>query len=92
MESILADYHKDTNEITILEGAKQENWVEVCTRYNDDVERICDVTAIESYTGLYECFDDANKGVFYLVNEDKRLFKLRRKHFLSNIGKGENSR
>ncbi|MBI9089475.1 MAG: hypothetical protein JEZ12_09665 [Desulfobacterium sp.] len=92
MESILAEYHQETNEITIQEGAKQENWVEVCARFNDDVQRICDVTTLENFTGLYQCFDDDNKGVFYLVNEDKRLFKIRRKHFLSNIGKGENSR
>jgi len=92
MESILADYQKETKKITIVKDAEKEDWAEVCNRYNNDVERICNVTDMENFTGLYQCFDDANRGVFYLVNEDKSLFRIRRKHFLSNIGKGENSR
>lgn len=89
MRSILADYDKKTQKIAIHEGAKEENWVKVCNRYNDDVNRICDVTTIKDFTGLYQCFDDHNKTIFYLVNEDKSLFRIRRKHFLGNIGKGD---
>ncbi|MDY0222127.1 MAG: hypothetical protein RBR67_13390 [Desulfobacterium sp.] len=88
MKSIQAEYDKETQQITVQEGAKPEEWVKVCTRYNDDVHRILDVTSIEGFTALYRCFDDDNQEAFYLVNEDKSLFRLRRKHFLRNIGKG----
>ncbi|MDY0375035.1 MAG: hypothetical protein RBQ72_04815 [Desulfobacterium sp.] len=88
MKSIRADYDKETQQTTVKEGAKPEDWVKVCTRYNDDVHRILDVESIEGFTALYRCFDDDNREAFYLVNEDESLFRLRRKHFLRNIGKG----
>lgn len=87
MKSIRADYDKENHQATIQQEAKPEDWVKVCTRYNNDVHRILDVTAVEGFTALYRCFDDDNKEVFYLVNEDEKLFRLKRKHFLKNIGK-----
>ncbi len=62
------------------------NWPQVCRRFNDDVERVCDVTDLIGYTGLYQCFDETNKGVFYLVEEDTALARLKRRHFLENLG------
>ena len=86
MKSIQATYEDTPESIAVKEGAEPENWVEVCRKFNDDVERICDVTGLEDYTGLYVCFDDANTPSHYLVQEDKKLFRLKRKHFLDNIG------
>jgi len=86
MKSIQADFQKDPQEIKIKAGAKHEDWIQVCHRFNDDVERVCDINDLGEYTGLYQCFDELNKGVFYLVEEDKALFQMKRRHFLDNIG------
>ena len=86
MKSIQASYDEKAKKASIKEGAKQEDWAIVCRNFNDDVSRKCDVNSIEDYTGLYECFDHANKSFFYLVREDKSLYRLKRKHFLDNIG------
>jgi len=86
MKSIQADFQKDPQEIKIKPGATQEDWVEVCKRFNDDVQRVCDVVDLEDYTGLYECFDDGNKAFFFLVKEDKSLFRMKRRYFLDNVG------
>lgn len=86
MKSIQAEYDEKTKKIAVQKKAKEEDWVSVCHKFNDDVSRICDVTDVEDYTALYECFDDENKQFYYLVKEDKSLYRMRRKHFLDNIG------
>jgi hypothetical protein len=86
MKSIQAEFQKEPQIIKPRAKAEQEDWVKVCHRFNDDVERICDVSDLGEYTGLYQCFDEFNKGVFYLVEEDKTLFRMKRRHFLDNIG------
>lgn len=86
MKSIQAEFQKDPREIKIKKDAQQEEWPVVCRRFNDDVERVCDVSDLGEYTGLYQCFDEKNQGFFYLVQEDKALFRMKRKHFLDNIG------
>ena len=87
MKSIQAEFQKDPRTIKFKPGAEQEDWVKVCRRFNDDVERVCDVTDMGEYTGLYQCFDEVSKKFFYLVKEDRSLFRMKRKHFLNNIGK-----
>ena len=86
MNCIQAELEKDTDKITIKKDAKVENWIRVCQKFNDDVERIRDITDVEDYTALYECFDAQNIRFFYLVKEDQNLYKMKRKHFLQNIG------
>lgn len=86
MKSIQAEYNEASKAITIKQDAKIEDWVSVCRRFNDDVSKICDVTDIEDYTGLFECFDDENKKYFYLVREDKELRRMKRRHFYENLG------
>lgn len=86
MKAIRAAYEETSKNISIEAGAAVEDWVKVCRKFNDDVERICDVTDVENYTGLYACYDDKNERFYYLVEEDKQLFRLKRKHFLDNIG------
>lgn len=86
MKAIQAEYNQDPLEISIRDGAEEEYWPDVCSRFNDDVERVCDAGDVPGYTGLYRCFDDNNTATYYLVNEDKSLYRLRRRHFLDNIG------
>ncbi len=86
MKAIQVEYTKEPFEIKISDEAVEEDWPAVCARFNDDVERVCDSNDAPGYTGLYQCFDEMNKKSYYLVNEDKSLFRLRRRHFLDNIG------
>ena len=86
MKSIQAEFQKEPRKIEIKAKAKQEDWIQVCRRFNDDVERVCDVTDFKDYTGLYQCFDELNKKFFYLVEEDRALFRMKRRRFLDNIG------
>ena len=86
MKSIHAEFEPASKKITIKDGATIEDWAAVCARFNDDVSRICDVLDLKGYTGLFECFDDQNQKFFYLVNEDKTLYRAKHKHFYDNIG------
>ena len=86
MKAIQADVSDAPVKITVKKNAEPESWPDVCRRFNDDVERVCDVEDIPGYTGLYHCFDENNNKTCYLVNEDKSLYRLRRRHFLDNIG------
>jgi hypothetical protein len=86
MISIRAEYDKETKKIAIHEGASEESWIRVCARFNDDVSRVCDVTGIKGYTGLFECCDDKNERYYYLVKEDKALYRMKHKHFMDNLG------
>ena len=86
MKAIQAEYNEASKAITIKKDAEIEDWVSVCQRFNDDVSRICDVTDIEAYTGLFECFDDKNNKYYYLVREDKALSRMKRRHFYDNLG------
>lgn len=87
MDAIRVAYDEKNNSVEILQGAVVEDWVAVCARFNDDVHRLRDVDDIGEYTALYECFDARDQRMHYVVREDAALFKLRRKNFLSNIGK-----
>jgi len=86
MKCIQAEFEEDKKKITIKKDAVTENWVDICTKFNDDVSRICDVSNLEDYTGLFECFDDDNKRFYYLVREDKRLYRMKHRHFYDNLG------
>lgn len=86
MKSIQAEYDEASKAISIKKDSKIEDWVSVCRRFNDDVSRIYDVTDIEEYTGLFECFDDKNNKYHYLVKEDKALYRMKRRHFYDNLG------
>jgi len=86
MKSIRAEFEEISKKINIKKDAKEEDWAKVCQKFNDDVSRICDVKDQEDYTGLFECFDDENKRFFYLVKEDKNLYRMKRKRFYDNLG------
>ncbi|RLB97001.1 MAG: hypothetical protein DRH34_15840 [Deltaproteobacteria bacterium] len=86
MKSIRAEFEEVSKKISIKKDAKEEDWATVCRKFNDDVSRICDATDQEDYTGLFECFDDENKRFFYLVKEDKNLYRMKHKYFFDNLG------
>lgn len=86
MESIKVEYDEDSDSITKLEGEKPELWINVCERFNDDVHRIRSITDMESFTGLFECIDDDNKVFHYIVEEDKALYKYKRRNVYEKLG------
>ncbi len=87
MDAILVKYDSEKETFEVIKEAVVEDWVKVCSRYNDDVHRLRDVDDVGAYNALYECFDEKDRKQYYLVREDDALFKMRRKNFLSNIGK-----
>lgn len=86
MKCIQTEFEETSKKITVKKGAHEEDWVAVCKKFNDDVSRICDVKDVENYTGLFKCCDDDNKAFFYLVTEDKNLYRIKHKHFYDNLG------
>lgn len=86
MKCIQADYDDTSQQFVIAENAKKEDWAAVCRRFNDDVERVADISDLDDYTGVYACNDDTGAKVFYLVREDKALFRMKRRHFFDKIG------
>jgi hypothetical protein len=86
MKSIQAEFDEKSKKISISKGAKEVEWPDICRQFNDDVSRVCDVTDVHDYTALFECFDDYNKRSFYLVREDKNLYRMKHRHFIDNLG------
>ncbi len=86
MESIKVEYDEDSDTITKIEDEKPELWINVCERFNDDVHRIRSITDMESFTGLFECIDDDNKVFYYIVEEDKALYKYKRRNVYEKLG------
>lgn len=86
MKCIQADYDDASQKFFIAKNAKTEDWAAVCRRFNDDVERVGDIADQNDYTGVYVCNDDTGTKVFYLVREDKALFRMKRRHFFDKIG------
>lgn len=86
MKAIRADYDVHEDRLAVRDAAVAEDWIEVCARFHDDVERVRDAGEVPPYTGLYACFDDDNHPHHYLVEEDRGLRRLRRKTFLRNLG------
>lgn len=86
MKSVMVDYEEEADAIEMKENAKEEDWVDVCRRFNDDVHRLRDVSDMDAYTGLYRCFDDDNRPFYYMVEEDAALYRLKQRQFLNKLG------
>ncbi len=86
MKSVMIIYDNTSDTISGHDSSDSESWAEVCGKYNNDVHRIRDVEGIGTYTGLYECFDDANKSFYYIVEEDPELFRFKRRGFYKKLG------
>lgn len=87
MRALRVDFNKDKDEISRIEDQKEEDWVMVCERFDNDVHRICDSVGQEGYTALYGCFDEDDNPSYYLVEEDHQLEKIRHKVFLNKLGR-----
>jgi hypothetical protein len=87
MKSLHIDYNESDQTIATVEEASPEPWDAVCEKYDNDVHRILDVDDREPYTAVYACYDDNNRPVYYLVEEDAALTRMRRKTFLNKLGR-----
>ena len=87
MQAIKIKYDEADRVIEPIESASQELWDAVCERYDNDVRRIRDVDDRKPYTAVYACYDENNQPVYYLVEEDKALMRMRRRTFLSKLGR-----
>ena len=86
MKSLNVSYDKKTDRITPIENAKDEEWIEICERFDDDVQRVKFIEHPDGYNALYQCFDSENTPFYYLVQEDVQLKRLRHKVFYSKLG------
>ncbi len=87
MQALKINYNAADQTIEAVEGASQESWEVVCERYDNDVQRIRDVSDRETYTAVYACYDEDNQTIYYLVEEDAALMRMRRRTFLSKLGR-----
>ena len=87
MQSIQVEFDPATQTVSSSEGAAPEPWESVCERFDNDVHRIMDVADNADYDALYACYDEDNQPVYFLVEEGEALTKLRRKTFLSKLGR-----
>jgi hypothetical protein len=86
MKSLRIDYNESDQTIETVKEAAPEPWDTVCERYDNDVHRISDVGDREPYTAVYACYDENNRPVYYLVEEDADLMRMRRKTFFDKLG------
>lgn len=87
MKALQVTFSNKKDEIEALQEKTEENWIDVCERYDDDVHRIRDVASHEPYTALYACYDEDNLPSYYLVEEDRQLDRIRHKVFLNKLGR-----
>ncbi len=93
MSALNVDYDRKTDTITLIASAVEEEWTAVCEQFDHDVHRLKDVSGAEAdsasggWTGLFLCLDDANQAFFYLVREDRHLYRQRRKSFYQKLGR-----
>jgi hypothetical protein len=86
MQSLHVDYNEAAGTTARIETASPEPWDAVCERFDNDVRRLMDVTDQAGYSALYACYDENNQPVYYLVEEDETLLKLRHRTLLSKLG------
>ena len=88
MKAIAVEYEAETDRVDLSPDARQEEWPEICARFNDDVHRVKGVSTPSPYTALYACYDDDNRVHHFLVAEDRQaLFSMRHDVFLSKLGR-----
>lgn len=87
MKAMQVKFDKDKDTIDIINDGIEENWINVCDNFDNDVHRIRDVEGHSPYNALYACYDEDNKPSYYLVEEDRQLDKVRHKVFLKKLGR-----
>jgi len=86
MKALHIDYNESDQTIAAVQEASPEPWDAVCEKYDNDVHRISDAADREPYTAVYACYDENNRPVYYLVEEDAALMRMRRSTFLNKLG------
>lgn len=89
MKSLHVKYNAETQAIDSIDDASPKPWEDVCQRFDNDVHRIMDLSDTKGYTALYACYDEDNQPVYYMVEEDDALLKLRHKTFLGKLGQSQ---
>ena len=89
MKSPRIKYEPESGTIDLLSEASPEAWDKICERYDNDVQRIKSISDRDDYTALYACYDEDNRPAYYLVEEGEKLARMRRKTFLSKLGRLE---
>ena len=87
MQSIQVNFNPATQTIDRIDDASPEPWDTVCERFGNDVQRIMAVSDRKDFDALYACYDENNQPFYYMVEEDEALMKLRKKTFLSKLGR-----
>ena len=87
MKAKQVQYDPERDAIKVGIAAADEDWVAICDRFENDVQRVRDVSDHSPYTALYVCFDPNNRPVHFLVQEQRKLNQLRHKVFYSKLGK-----
>jgi hypothetical protein len=87
MKSLHVNLDEATQTIEPIDNASQEAWDDICDRFNNDVRRIKTVSDPAGYNALYACYDENNQPVYYLVEENDMLTKLRQRNFLDKLGR-----
>ncbi len=87
MKALQVKFDKAEDKIDQVNQDKEENWIDVCERFDDDVHRVRDVPSHEPYTALYACYDEVNLPTYYLVEEDRQLDRIRHRVFLNKLGR-----
>ena len=87
MKALRVEYNSDPGTIDTLPDESPEPWDTVCDRYDNDVQRIKSVSDRDTYSALYACYDEDNQPTYYLVEEGAALTRMRRKTFLSKLGR-----
>ena len=86
MKSVMVTYSVDSDTISGHDGSESESWATVCEKYNDDVHRLRDIADMGNFTGLFECIDHNNKRFYYIVEEDKELYRFKRRSLYKTLG------
>jgi hypothetical protein len=91
MKSLHVNFNETTQAIDAIDEVSPEAWDVVCERFDNDVRRIKAVSDPRGYSALYACYDENNQPVYYLVEEDDELTKLRQRTFLDKLGRAQAS-
>jgi hypothetical protein len=87
MKAMRVKFEKEKDTIETIDDGTEEDWIDVCENFDNDVHRIRDVEGHPPYNALYACYDEGNKPSYYLVKEDRQLDKVRHKVFLKKLGR-----
>ena len=87
MQALQVNFIEADQSIKKMADATPSSWEAVCERFDNDVHRVKIVTDPDGYTALYACYDENNQPVYYLVEENQDLSRLRHKTFLDKLGR-----